>query len=93
MLEQKAIHIVVHGRVQGVGFRYFTRESAVAAGVAGWVRNVMDGTVEIWAEGTEAQLTNLIHAVEQGPSHSWVEHIDCEWQTPKGESRSFYVRY
>lgn len=88
----KAVHLTVHGRVQGVGFRYYTRVNAQRLGVYGWVRNRADGTVEIWAEGTEDRLQAFIEGVRAGPSHGEVDSVDLEWQTPTGRDRSFHIR-
>lgn len=91
--KQKAVHIIVHGAVQGVGFRHFTRLSAQRQGVVGWVRNNFDGTVEIWAEGTQKRLKPFIDAIRRGPAHSHVAKTDLTWHEPEGEHRSFHVRY
>ena len=65
------------GRVQGVGFRYFVRDLARDAGLAGWVRNLSDGrTVEAVAEGTSEQLQRFAGEARQGPPGSYVS----EWE-------------
>ncbi len=89
----KAVHLIVEGLVQGVGFRYFAQASARRTGVAGWVRNREDGTVEISAEGTEDRLKQFIQAIRRGPSHSMVTKVDVTWETATGASRSFHIRY
>ena len=71
-----AIHVVVRGRVQGVGFRWFVRERATALSLAGWVRNRADGSVEVMAAGPPAALEQLTHALERGPSGAHVESVD-----------------
>lgn len=71
-------HIIVRGSVQGVGFRYFTRESASACGVNGWVRNRADGSVEAEAEGGEANIAAFIGALKRGSAYSSVESIDIK---------------
>jgi acylphosphatase len=63
-----ARRIVVEGRVQGVGFRAFTRATAARLGLAGWVRNREDGAVELEAEGEEHSLDALVAALRRGPS-------------------------
>lgn len=83
---------MVHGRVQGVGFRHFARISANRIGVTGWVRNNYDGTVEIWAEGTEAELRQLIAIVNRGPSRGEVDKVEIAWFSPKLTYRSFTTR-
>ncbi|MED1438249.1 acylphosphatase [Aeribacillus composti] len=71
----KQYHIIVSGRVQGVGFRYFTQSKAVEHQISGWVRNKMDGTVEIVAEGEEQNLQNFLASIQKGSPFSNVENI------------------
>jgi acylphosphatase len=66
---------LVRGRVQGVGFRYFTQEAAVRAGVGGWVRNNPDGTVEIAAAGEPEALQRLEEAIRRGPPGAHVDQV------------------
>lgn len=70
------LHVLVRGRVQGVGFRWFVRERASALGVIGWVRNRPDGAVEIAAEGTPDAIGRLRRLVERGPDGAVVSAID-----------------
>jgi acylphosphatase len=70
-----AIHVEVTGRVQGVGFRWFVRERARALELAGWVRNLDSGGVEIAAQGTDEAIAGLRAAVEQGPPGAVVRHV------------------
>ncbi len=90
---QAAVRLVVHGRVQGVGFRYFTRDAARKLDVVGWVKNLWNGTVEIWAEGPKFKLESLIQSVQRGPSAAYVRRVDKDWRTPQGKFNSFQVRY
>jgi acylphosphatase len=66
----------VHGRVQGVGFRYFVRQEALALGLAGWVRNDPDGTVSGEAGGGWSQLEAFRERLEQGHTFSRVSRLD-----------------
>lgn len=61
------MHVLVRGRVQGVGFRWFVRESARRLGLAGWVRNRPDGSVEVAAEGSSVMLERLRDELRSGP--------------------------
>jgi acylphosphatase len=70
------LHLVVRGRVQGVGFRYFVREAARDLGLAGWVSNRPDGGVEVAAEGDEASMRSLCEALTRGPSGAAVSSVD-----------------
>ncbi len=90
--ERKAVRLIVIGRVQGVGFRHFTRMAALRIGVSGWVRNNYDSTVEIWAEGTQHELHTFQTEVKRGPSRSNVTHIEAAWFTPKNTYRSFTTK-
>jgi len=89
---QARLHILVEGRVQGVGFRYFVQQRAAALGVSGWVRNLWDGRVEITAEGARPALKALLAAVQRGPRAAEVRGVQAEWSAPSGEFRSFHVR-
>ena len=66
---------LVRGRVQGVGFRYFTHAAAVRAGVGGWVRNNPDGTVEIAAAGDADSLARLEQEIRRGPPGARVDQV------------------
>lgn len=68
--------ITVHGRVQGVGFRYFVRNAGNRLGLVGNVRNCEDSTVEIVVEGDQRKIAEFIKQVEKGPSLAWVQRVD-----------------
>lgn len=70
------MHVVVSGRVQGVGFRWFVRETAIELGLAGWVRNRPDGTVEVAADGDEAVVSRFRELLRKGPPHAMVVSVD-----------------
>jgi acylphosphatase len=88
----KRVHVFASGRVQGVFFRAHTQEKARALGLAGWVRNLPDGRVELVAEGEEANLAALLEWVQVGPSSARVEGVQADWSTPQGE-KGFRIRY
>jgi acylphosphatase len=77
--------VVVHGLVQGVFFRDTCRREARAAGVAGWVRNRSDGTVEAAFEGPEAAVRRMVDWCREGPSYAEVERVDVHDEQPTGE--------
>jgi acylphosphatase len=87
----KAKHIVVHGRVQGVGFRYFVQNTASRLGLAGNVRNCEDGTVEILVEGDARSLSAFIKEVERGPALSRVTRTDVHEIPAGGHYSSFHI--
>ena len=70
-------HIIVEGRVQGVGFRQFTVEQATALGLTGWVRNLPDGRVEAVAEGSREAVAALCALLERGPKMATVDKVTC----------------
>jgi acylphosphatase len=82
--------VVVHGFVQGVGFRYTARLEAARLGVAGWVRNRPDGTVEAEVEGDEASVTAMLDWFAAGPRGAIVERTEVSDLDPTGE-RKFLV--
>ncbi len=83
--------VVARGRVQGVFFRDATRRSAVAAGVAGWVRNNADGTVEAVFEGEGAAVDELVARTRAGPGRAEVAALDVREEEPEG-LQGFEVR-
>jgi acylphosphatase len=70
------LHVVVRGRVQGVGFRWFVREAARSLDIAGWVKNRADGTVEVAAEGTDEAISRFHSNLAQGPDGARVESVE-----------------
>lgn len=82
----------VFGRVQGVFFRQWTVNQARALGVAGWVRNASDGTVEAHVEGDDDAVTKMLEGMRQGPSQARVEDLSAETIEPLGVS-GFSVRH
>jgi acylphosphatase len=84
-------HLIISGKVQGVGFRYFVRKSAVKLGVAGWVRNLEDGRVEAIFEGEEGVVASAIKFANQGPRFSKVENIELKKLEYCGEFNDFCV--
>lgn len=88
------LYAVVHGRVQGVGFRYATQEQARSLGLVGFVRNRYNGTVEVVAEGNRAALQHLLSWMRRGPNLALVTRIEEDWeQRPSGGFTHFKVRF
>ncbi len=85
------VRIVVHGLVQGVGYRYNTRAEAARLGLTGYVKNLKDGTVEIVAEGPSADLHQLLDWAKQGPPAAQVKQIDVIYTSATGEFGSFAI--
>ena len=83
--------VVVHGAVQGVFFRETTRRRAEQHGIAGWVRNNPDGTVEAVFEGEDADVERLVRFARDGPSGARVERVEVFEEEPESLS-GFSVR-
>ena len=81
----------VRGRVQGVFYRASAREQAAWLGLRGGVRNRLDRSVELWAEGDERALERLLRWCWQGPPAARVEASDVAWSEPMGEDEGFVV--
>jgi acylphosphatase len=83
----------VHGRVQGVGFRFFVQDHAAVLKLTGYTRNLPDGrTVEVVAEGERPALERLLDALRRGPPGAYVERVDAGWEPATGEFRAFGIR-
>jgi acylphosphatase len=76
--------VTVHGRVQGVWFRESVRRLAEQHGVAGWARNMRDGTVEVVFEGDEAPVARLVEFCRLGPPDALVTKVDEVAEEPRG---------
>ena len=90
--EYKRLHAQVTGRVQGVGFRYYVMGEAGNLGLTGWVRNRLDESVEVIAEGEKEKLVLLVNALKQGPRSSYVHEVKETWSEATGEFPGFSVR-
>ena len=81
----------VHGRVQGVGFRWFAVRRAGEHGVRGHVRNLADGSVEVVAEGERDALEKFIDDLRAGPRGARVEHVELNWSEGPGRHPGFGI--
>lgn len=91
-MNQIRVKLIVRGQVQGVGFRYFTKRTAQALALTGWVRNCADGSVEAVLEGTEASVNAALEDLRRGPAGGHVGELCCEQQAYRGEFDGFEVR-
>ncbi len=89
----KRVHLLISGKVQGVFFRYNVDKIAKKLGLHGFVKNTMDGKVEVVAEGSEDKLRKLIKFCEHGPEHAMVDGISTKKQEYKKEFSCFEIRY
>ena len=83
---------LVRGSVQGVGFRYFVEHTASRIGVRGWVRNLDDGQVEVYAVGTAEQLADLASALHRGPRFADVRGVE-EQEAAVQQYASFQIKH
>jgi acylphosphatase len=88
-----SLYARVHGIVQGVGFRYSTIVQARRYGLNGYARNMIDGTVEVVAEGTKKDLENLLAWLRRGPSGAVVSRVEHRFMPYSGSFSSFGVQY
>jgi acylphosphatase len=87
----ESLFAIVHGRVQGVGYRYFVLRQASQRGLAGYARNLDDGAVEVYAEGVRARLEELCAQLERGPAGARVTQVDARYGPARGGCGGFSV--
>ena len=87
----QARRFVVRGRVQGVGFRWFVEREAHILGIAGWVRNNHDGSVEVLAQGTRDQLSGLHSRLREGPRAARVDNVEVSEPQPVSGLSAFRI--
>lgn len=90
---EQRVRMIVHGRVQGVFFRDSTRRAAMELNLTGMVRNLMNGTVEIIAEGPKGDLDHFVQWAHQGPPSAVVDSVDVEFGKATGQYSSFVISY
>jgi len=89
---RKRAQVFYTGRVQGVGFRYVTREVACGFDVTGYVQNLPDGRVELVAEGEPAEAEAFLAAIIESQLGSHIRTADLDWQAATGEFKQFEIR-
>jgi len=90
---EKTLNAIIKGRVQGVGFRYFTKNKAKELHLRGWVRNLPDGSVETQASGPAEALERLLQSLSTGPVGSQVDSVEVQWLPAPEGSQGFEVRF
>jgi acylphosphatase len=75
----KIVHVMIEGRVHGVGFRQFVKQHAVQLGLVGWVQNNDDKTVECMVQGEDKNVKNMLELLHQGPMLSEVKHVEVSY--------------
>ena len=92
MAEKTAFHAKVYGRVQGVGFRYSAYRVARSCNVTGWVRNDVDGSVEVFCEGDPGNVSKYRRWLQKGPPGSYVREVRVQ-ETPAKGYTDFSITY
>ena len=90
---KSAVKIIVKGRVQGVGYRWFALNNAEKFGIKGFVKNLYNGNVEVFAEGEDADLLKFIEKLKEGPPFSNVADIETDYKDFEGRFKEFKVKY
>ena len=91
-MARKRVHLRIRGIVQGVGYRASCVHEAHSLDLDGWVRNCEDGSVELEAEGPQADVEELVAWCRRGPRGSRVTQLDETWSEPAGALRGFQIR-
>lgn len=87
------VHLLISGIVQGVNFRYYTRETAKKLNLTGWVKNLSDGKVEAVAEGDEEKINKFIEWAKHGPPSARVDNVEVKKGKYTGEFSDFKIDY
>ena len=93
MADNKRVHVIVEGRVQGVYFRAYTKDTAVKLGLSGWVRNRPNGSVEALIEGERTAVEKMLQWFHKGSPHSLVETVHATEEPPVGDNATFEIQY
>lgn len=86
-------HVFYSGRVQGVGFRYTAERLALGLKLAGWVKNLPDGRVELVCEGSKEKIEKLLEEIRQSSLKSVITRALCQWEKPTGEFKDFLIEF
>lgn len=89
----RCLEIRITGRVQGVGYRAFVQKTAVGLGLAGWVRNLPDGSVEAFAQGPIDRMESFLLALRRGPPGARVDAVQTAEAHPRDEPPLFRITY
>lgn len=90
-MQKAAFVAIISGIVQGVGYRYFAYRQAAVYDITGYVRNLPDGSVEVFAEGPKSQLEVFLGDLKRGPQFSQVEKVEVNWQEYDEKYKKFFI--
>jgi acylphosphatase len=88
----KAVHVLVSGSVQGVGYRQGCRRTARSLDLVGWVRNLADGRVEIFAQGDDEAVDRLVDWIWSGPAAAWVTGVESDVVAEDRTLTDFFIQ-
>ena len=91
-MQVKSVYILIDGRVQGVGFRYFVLQKASELNICGWARNTPDGKVEIEAEGESQNLATFVEWLKIGPARAIIKTFSVSGISPSRQFKNFTIR-
>ncbi|MGM0370463.1 MAG: acylphosphatase [Bacillota bacterium] len=92
-MSDKAVRVNVKGRIQGVAYRASTQQKATRLGLTGYIRNVSGNEVEVLAQGTEDELSELIEFLEAGTTGAEIDEFDYDWIEPEEDHFRFTIKY
>ncbi len=92
-MPQARVHCIIQGRVQGVAFRAATQSQAQRLGLTGWVRNCVDGTVELVAAGEQTDVQILVDWCQHGPPAARVTRVEVHWDAVQSDLPPFSIAY
>jgi len=91
MENNSRLHVFIYGHVHGVGFRYYVLQRATQLNIQGFVRNRIDGSVEVMAEGNKSNLVELLGTLRQGPQLSYITQVKHSWLESKDKYSGFKI--
>jgi acylphosphatase len=91
--DMRRLHVIVHGRVQGVGFRYYAHYEALKHQLTGWVKNNDDGTVELEVQGEEETVQSFIEKISEGPPFAKVTKLETTDIEPISNEKTYRIIY
>ena len=89
----KTVHIIVKGKVQGVGFRYYTRRLAISLGLTGFVKNLAGGEVEIEAEGEKQNIQEMIRDLQTKDMSEYISDLQIDWSDQQNKYHDFVISF
>lgn len=90
-MDKAAFSAQISGIVQGVGFRYFAYREALVLQLHGYVKNRINGKVEVYAEGSRDKLEQFVEILKQGPRFGAVDKVELHWDDYKGKYDTFFI--